>query len=149
VARVSIRHGRAGTVAAALLAGWILVRLDAVHAREEGGLRGRVEAGVGAGEESAVGIALEPSGAEGGIERVRIEMARSRSMLEAERCEDGASLRLGIAGPEACVLAGRVPCEPASAELLLEDLLAVHNAEPLYEHALSRAATLLGGAAPD
>ena len=149
VARVVIRHGRAGTVAAALLAGWILDRLDAVHAREERGLRGRVESGDGAGEDAAVAIALEPSGGAGGVERVRIELARSPSILEAERTAEGTSLRLRIAGPEAEVLPGHLPCEDASAELLLEDLLAVHNAEPLYENALFRAATLLGGTVPD
>ncbi|MEO6463104.1 MAG: glucose-6-phosphate dehydrogenase assembly protein OpcA [Candidatus Eisenbacteria bacterium] len=126
VERVTVRHGRPGASAAALLAGWVLDRLEA------------------AGERSAVAVSFEATAGEGGVEGLGIELAGG-FRLEAERAPDGGTLRLGIAAPDACALPGRVPCDEASVERLLEDLLAAHAEEPIYERALARAATLLAG----
>lgn len=124
VERVTVRHGPQADCAAALLAGWLLDRLEA------------------AGERSTVAVTFAATAGEAGILALGIELAGG-VRLEAERAPGGA-IRLGIAGPAAGVLPGRVPCDAASVERLLEELLAAHAEEPLYERALARAATLLG-----
>lgn len=143
VARVAIRHGARGASSAALLAGWILDRLEAARA---GTSPGRAARGAAAGA-VPVELVLEPGTGPHAVERVRLEVARGPAVLEAERTPEGGALRLGIEAPEACALPGRVPCAAAPIARLLEAALAVPGRDPLYEAALARAAALLGGAA--
>ena len=124
LARVSVRHGAAGTSAAALCAGWILDRLEA---------SGRPPADVD----------LAPSGRDGGIERIELGL-EGGAVLVAERAGGGDTVRLEAG--EGGVLPVRLPCDRAPTERLLEDLLAAIAAEPLYERALAHAARLLEGA---
>lgn len=148
VARVSVACGVSGAAAGALLAGWILDRVDAAREREALGLAGRVDSGDAAGEEPPVAVHLEVVADGPGVRRVRLELSGGGT-LEAERHGEEPVVRLRVAAPEACTLPAHPPCEQAPAERLLEDLLAELAADPLYEHALARAATLLGGASPD
>ena len=133
VARLAIRHGRKGEAGAALLAGWILDRLDAA------GMPGP----------SADAIVLEANGAEGGIERLDLARADGAKLEVAWSGTPGDPLRLGLVAPRACAFPAGVPCERAGAENLLEDLLAEHVGEPLYERALARAAALAGAQGPN
>jgi hypothetical protein len=96
-----------------------------------------------------VAVRLVAVEGDGGVRRVDLELARGAGRLGVERGAGGGSLVLRIDAPDACALPARLPCDQAPVERLLEDLLALPAADPLYEHALARAATLLGGAVPD
>ena len=125
VSRIAVRHGSAGRPGAALLAGWILDRLEVA------GL-------AGPGPDA---IVLESIGGTGGIASLSLT-AGDGTRLEVESMRN--VLHLSLVAPGACAFPGGVPCERGPAESLLEDLLAEHVAEPLYERALARAAVLLG-----
>jgi hypothetical protein len=51
--------------------------------------------------------------------------------------------------PESCALPSRHPGDALSMERLLADQLDEQRPDPVYERALARAATLLGGLPPD
>lgn len=129
VKRIAVRHGARGEPGAALLAGWILDRLDA--------------AGLPLPEATAGGVAFERTSGKGGLERVEI-VREDGAVLTIEWPGTGSPLHLELVAPRACAYPAGVPCERAAAENLLEDLLAEHATEPLYERALARAATLVG-----
>jgi glucose-6-phosphate dehydrogenase assembly protein OpcA len=150
LARVVVRRGEDAAIAAALLAGWILDRVDAARSGGREGLGARVEAGDGAGEEAPIAVVFEPAAAAlPGIRRVTLETRRPAATLSAELGPDGREIRLRIAAPDACALPARLPHADAPVEHLVEAQLARPAADALYEAALARATTFLAGSAPD
>lgn len=146
--RVEIEHGADTVVAAALLGGWIVDRIEAARAAEAPGERERVEAGDAAGEPAAPAVVLTPV-AGAGLARVALASRRPAARLEVARAEEGRAFVLSIDAPGACALPTRRSHDPAELPDLLGRLVAEAVADELYERALLRAASWLGGTAPD
>jgi glucose-6-phosphate dehydrogenase assembly protein OpcA len=132
VARVEVRYGRGGSaVAAALLAGWALDRLELARAN--------------AGE-AAIATALLTAGDDaspGAIASVRLlaDAPRATCTVAFEPGDSGLTSRVEV--EDACPLPARRPFAEQDAVRLLEDQLDVPRASPMYERALARATLLL------
>lgn len=150
VARVSIRRDPASATGAALLAGWILDRVESARGAQAEGVAARVDSGDAAGEESPIAVVFESGGpGRTGIEDVTIETRRPVALLQVTAAADGRALSLGIAAPGSCALPARLPRRDLPIEHLVETLLALPGADPMYEGARARAATFLAGASPE
>lgn len=146
---VEIAHESAG--AAALLAGWILDRVDAARAFEPAGLAARVAAADGAGEPVPVRVVLNAgAGApQGTATTVRIALSKNTVVWSIQCPGDGRALTLDTTASHAGSHRHRLPRPVLSPDLLLEDGLDEPFSDPLYERALLRAATILSGTSPD
>jgi hypothetical protein len=150
--RAVVRYGAGGSrIAPALLAGWVLDRIQSARDRGETGLALRAADGDGVGDDAPATAMLEPvpgraAGEICGIElHARAPLARC-TVLASE--SDG-SLSASVDLQDACSLPARHPWTRLAEETLLEDQLDMPGAWPVYERALARAATLLAGIAPD
>jgi glucose-6-phosphate dehydrogenase assembly protein OpcA len=164
-ARVAGPGGEAG---AALLAGWILDRLDAARERSATGLAARAADGDGAGEEGPLslrlvagatarargeddaGPALGP--APGDVLGLRLAARRHPAALVVGRHVGRGGLSAALEDADCATprrLHGRVPLPAEDLERWIGMQLDDVGADPLYERALARAATLLAGTAPD
>lgn len=148
VERVTIEHGAAATVAGALLAGWIIDRSEAARAAEAPGERARVESGDAAGEATSPAVVLA-SGPGEGVRRVVLESRHPDARLEVALAEEGRALVLSLAAAGVCASPARRPHDPAPLPELLGRMVAEARPDVLYERALLRAASWLGGTAPD
>jgi glucose-6-phosphate dehydrogenase assembly protein OpcA len=148
VERIEIEHGSDTVVAGALLAGWIVDRVEAARAAEAPGERERGEAGDAAGEPGAPAVLLTPV-AGPGVRRVALATRHPEARLEVALAEEGRAFALSIAAPGACALPTRRSHDPAALPDLLGRLVAAAVPDELYERALLRAASWLGGTAPD
>ncbi len=146
--RIVVEHGADSTVGAALLAGWIVDREESARAAGAPGERARVDAGDGAGETSAAAVVLVPVAGEG-VRRVGLEARHPDGRLEVALAEGGRALVLSCAVAAACTLQARRPLDPVPLADLVGRMVAEATPDELYERALLRAATWLGGTAPD
>ena len=132
IQRVEINYGKGGSaVAAALLAGWALDRLEL--ARTHIGKPPLARAVLTAGDDSSPGAIASVclyTGAERPVCTVAFEPGDS-----------GLTSRVEL--DDACALPARRPFADQDVVHLLEDQLDVPRASPLYERALARAADLL------
>ncbi len=146
--RVVVEHGGDAIVGAALLAGWIVDRAESARAADAPGERARVEAGDGAGETASAAVVLTPAPGEG-VRRVGLEARHPDGRLEVALAENGRALVLSLSAADACALPARRPLDPAPLADLVGRMVAGAAPDELYERALLRAATWLGGTAPD
>ena len=132
IERVEVSYGQGGSaVAAALLAGWTLDRLEL--ARSHAGKPGAAQAKLVAGDEASPGA----------IARVCLFAGGDRPVCTVafEPGDSGLTSRVEL--EDACALPARRPFAEQDEVHLLEDQLDVPRASPLYERALARAAALL------
>jgi glucose-6-phosphate dehydrogenase assembly protein OpcA len=132
IERVEVGYGKGGSaVAAALLAGWALDRLEL--ARTHAGKPPIARAVLTAGDESSPG-AIASVCLYAGAERPACTVA-------FEPGDSGLTSRVEL--DDACALPARRPFADQDMVRLLEDQLDVPRASPLYERALARASDLL------
>jgi len=133
IERVEVSYGQGGSaVAAALLAGWTLDRLEL--ARSHAGKPAVARAVLAAGDESSPGA----------IARVCLFAGEARPTCTVEFAPGDSGLTSRVELEDACALPARRPFAEQDVVHLLEDQLDVPRASPLYERALARAADLLG-----
>ena len=130
--QVEVRYGRGGSaVAAALLAGWILDRLEAARRRE--GVEGTARAVLSATGDASPSAILAVS--------LAADDPRATCTVGFEAGDSGLTARVTV--EDACPLPARHPFAEETVPRLLEDQLDVSGASPLYDRALARAAALL------
>jgi len=147
VTRIEVEHGPDARVAGALLAGWLADRAAAARDEEKPGERARVEAGDGAGEASEPDVVLVPATA-AGVRRATLVTRHPDARLEARLAEEGHALVLSVAASDLCALPMRRPLAEAPLAELVGRLVSTAAPDALYETALLRAATWLGGLPP-
>lgn len=137
--------------AAALLAGWILDRVDLARDTGPIGLAARVEAGDGAGDPVPVRVVLkaQPEGTPGEITSIAFSASGAAFSWSIACPGGGGTLTLDATTKHSGTHRHRLPRAVLPPERLLAEALDDPTADPVYERALLRAAALLSGTPPD
>jgi hypothetical protein len=83
------------------------------------------------------------------VRRIVLETRHPDARLEVAVAEDGRALVLSFAAADVCALPARRPLDPAELAELLGRVVAEAHPDGLYERAVLRAATWVGGTSPD